>query len=326
MKVATWNTFLAPGMVDRPLRLPRVLSTLTQLARDHKVDVLALQELHGYRRGPLTTWWASWASWAGRWVPPGLLRLVSERAVEIGAVLCSLLEGRCGARADDVHAPYRDAVLAHCRTLGWVHQHVPLPSRARAGTMDCGVVLLSSSPLEDCQYRVLQGDMVHTPGAVGARVGGVRVWAVHLLPRLPPTIWEYRAVRRLNALCGIDTVKRANDNLRQITECLAAEPTLVLGDTNAPVATVQSQWRATVLRLLSPDANTLCPSEPEAPLCIDQVWGHRVSTHAAGRVLRGQTPLVESMGSDHAPVIVEVHALHEFSSTEQVHPTAKINQ
>ena len=115
MRVATWNTFLAPGMADRPARLPLVLQTLTRLARHHQIDVLALQELHGYRCGSLT---ARAAAWVERWLPAWCARAVSERVRTILAIVSSGVEGflccSSARRAEPVLAPYRDAVLAHC--------------------------------------------------------------------------------------------------------------------------------------------------------------------------------------------------------------------
>lgn len=351
MRVATWNTFLAPGMADRPARLPLVLQTLTRLARNHQVDVLALQELHGYRCGTMTS---RAAGWIQQWLPAWCARAVSERVRTILAIMSSWLEGLLcccpsSRRAEPVLAPYRNAVLAHCRKLGWVHQHVPTPQGARAGAMDCGVVLVARAPLEARCSHALPGDAVHTPGAIGASVAGVRVWAVHLLPRLPWTRGEYYAVHALNALCGIDARARAEDNVRELARaCLAStmhEPTIVMGDMNAPVAAVRAHWASLLpsLALLSTDDNTLCPCEPEAPLCIDHIWGSRVllarrhrrddDNNAMPR-LDGVPPLATSLGSDHWPVMaMDLHALHDYSSmsamllsTEQVHPTAKINR
>ena len=74
MIVASWNTYLAPLMPDRDIRLSRVLDTLTRIIRDQGADVLVLQELHGYARGPLGTWLAgagtACAAWARRWCSP----------------------------------------------------------------------------------------------------------------------------------------------------------------------------------------------------------------------------------------------------------------
>jgi endonuclease/exonuclease/phosphatase family metal-dependent hydrolase len=289
MRVGTWNVFLAPLMPERHARLPRVLQTLTQLVDEHHVELLVLQELHGYCCGP-------WAARLRRWLPTG-------RLADLLAILCSQLEGWCGAEAP-VHAPFRHAVVAHAATLGLVHVATAPPATKRAGVMDCGVVVLSKHPLGPSRTVHMQGDMIHTPGVVTTTVRNLRVWGCHLLPRLPPTRWEYRLVRFFHTLCGVNADAIGNQNVQQLRAELRA-PALVLGDMNAKVQTVADQCPE--LRLLTPDENTLCPLEPEGPTCLDHIWGLGL-TGTSGFVVRapGAGLLADRLGADHFPVVVDI--------------------
>lgn len=298
MRVGTWNVFLAPLMPDRHARLPRVLQTVRRLVQDRGIELLVLQELHGYRRG-------QWAARLCRWLPPG-------RWTDLLAILCSRLEGWCGAETP-VHAPFRDAVVARAVQLGLTHVALPRPASTRAGTLDCGVVLLSKYPLESARTVPMAGDMIHTPGVVTATVQHLTVWGCHLLPRLPPTRWEYRLVRWLNALFGILTETVGNRNLQQLRDQLRP-PALVLGDMNAKVQIVADQWPE--LTLLTPDQNTLCPLEPEGSACLDQIWGLGL-TGQNGCVVPapGSGLLADRLGADHFPVAAVVY----FSAHQQQH-------
>lgn len=289
MRVGTWNVFLAPLMPQRRERLPLVLQTLTQLVEERGVELLVLQELHGYRCGPV-------AAWLQGWLPPG-------RLTDLLGIVCSRLEGWCGAEAP-LHAPFRDAVVERAVRLGLTHVALSRPASTRSGTLDCGVVLLSKHPLDSARTVPMPGDMIHTPGVVTATVQHLTVWGCHLLPRLPPTRWEYCLVRWLNALFGISTETVGNRNLQQLRDQLRA-PSLVLGDMNAKVQIVADQWPE--LRLLTPDENTLCPLEPEGSACLDHGWGLGL-TGQNGCVVSAPGPglLADRIGSDHYPVVVEV--------------------
>lgn len=292
MRIATWNVYLAPLMPRRQERLPLVLQTLTQLVQRHGAEVVVLQELHGYRCGPV-------AAWLQRWLPPG-------RITDLLSIVCSRLEGWCGKTAP-VQAPYREAVVAHAATLGLGHVVTTEPPAQHAGVMDCGVVVLASSPLSNVQTVAMASDGIHTPGCVGAQVGHLTVWGCHLLPRLPPTRWEYRLVRALHAVWGIDANAIGNQNVQQLRRQLRP-PALIVGDMNTTTAVVGEQCPE--LHLLTPNENTLCPLEPEGPTCLDHGWGLGLGVGSSGYVIKadGAGLLADRIGADHYPVVVEVSA------------------
>ena len=210
MRVA-WNTFLAPLMPRRAARLPRVLQTLTELIEKQEIDVLALQELHGYMRGPIGTWlgaaWDGVPAWLERWLGPG-----AAHALQIVSELLAMAEGWLWPRA--YHAPYRHAVVQHCVARGLAYA-TPIASPCAGpggvptepGLGDHGVVILSRWPLTHIMSYYLPTDIIHRPGAVCAttrneKTGEVlRVWSAHLLPQLPDAKATYRAARA-NRLAG----------------------------------------------------------------------------------------------------------------------------
>ena len=318
MRVLTWNTYLAPFMPDRKERLPRVLRTITGMVEDG-ADVLALQELHGYMRGPIGTWLRHWnvPTWVRRWLgdaPAHALQIIGE--------FLAILEG--WAWPSSYHAPYRHAVVRHCVAQGLAYA-TPIATRAtgRLELGDHGVLLVSRWPLHDIVAHDMPQDTIHRPGMVCATVRGHRLWAVHLLPRLPagaPHV-TYRIVHALNRLAGVRGAQLARANLQQLRQWLDAEENekedndlvqVLLGDFNANVDTVQAALPRAVL--CSPNINTLCTHDIEAPSCLDQVWlyGDKAQEQRAS-VLSSSVerydgnvslPLHHTIGSDHYPVRV----------------------
>ena len=333
MRVATWNTFLAPLMPRRAARLPRVLQTLSDLIENEKIDVLALQELHGYMRGPIGTWLAG--AWDGvparleRWLGPG-----AAHALQIISELLAMAEGWLWPRA--YHAPYRSAVVAHCVARGLAYatpvaspRPAPGDVTAGPGLGDHGVVILSRWPLTQVVSYHLPTDMIHRPGAVCAttcneETGDVlRVWSAHLLPQLPDAKATYRAVHAINRLAGVRVPQQARANLQQLRQWLDADAdastdkkratVLAMGDFNTDVAAVRDALPPG-MALYSPDQNTICTHEVEAPVCLDHIWvwsrGDGAATPRAAavhaRAADTARPLWESTGSDHYPVWAEL--------------------
>ena len=337
MRVATWNTFLAPLMPRRAARLPRVLQTLTELIEKQEIDVLALQELHGYMRGPIGTWlgaaWDGVPAWLERWLGPG-----AAHALQIVSELLAMAEGWLWPRA--YHAPYRHAVVQHCVARGLAYA-TPIASPCAGpggvptepGLGDHGVVILSRWPLTHIMSYYLPTDIIHRPGAVCAttrneKTGEVlRVWSAHLLPQLPDAKATYRAVHALNRLAGVRVPQQARANLQQLRQWLDAgageeedkkKTTIVaMGDFNTDVAAVRSALPPGMV-LYSPEQNTLCMHEVEAPACLDHIWvwargrgdDDKPPTTAAAAVHAQAAdtarPLWESTGSDHYPVWAEL--------------------
>ena len=328
MRVLTWNTYLAPFMPDREERLPRVLRTLTALVEDGGADVVALQELHGYMLGPVGTWLRGWRApqprggWVRRWLGGG----APAHALQIMGELLAVLEGWVWPRA--YHAPYRRAVVRHCVALGLGYA-TPIATQDTGQLGDHGVVLVSRWPLRHVVSHTMPQDTIHRPGVVCATVRGRRLWAMHLLPRLPVDSphFTYRAVHALNRLAGVSGAQLARANLQQLRQWLEAEEEeeqggaaaaapVLLGDFNAPVAVVQEALPRAAL--LSQDTNTLCPHDIEAPICLDQVWRYGGGGDAGGQTSAGVAciqkeqvgSLAHAIGSDHYPVWVQLDTDH----------------
>ena len=319
MIIASWNTYLAPLMPDRDIRLPRVLATLTRIIRDQGADVLVLQELHGYARGPLGTCLAgagaACAAWARRWCGDGVshaLQVVIESMCVLEGALCPI----------SYFSPYRQAVIRHCAVHGLTFAS-PIVRQAQGQLGDHGILVVSRRPCTQVESHPLPCDMIHTPGAVRFNVQGcpVALWGVHLLPRLPDTKWTYRVTNALNQLSGLRPDTHADTNLHQLQQWLKEEQErtgcgqLILGDFNASVPRVQQILPASSV-LVSPDANTLCPHDEEYPICIDHIWmrtepGRKKEELAVvhAEILYttpADKPLVCTIGSDHYPVLARI--------------------
>ena len=320
MIIASWNTYLAPLMPDRKKRLPIVLRTLTRIIREQGADVLVLQELHGYARGPLGTWLAgagaACAAWAHGWLGSTFshfMQVLTEALCVMEGIACPI----------SYYSPYRQAVIRHCAQQGLVYAS-PIVQQNQGQLGDHGILVVSRHPCADVQSRPLPCDMIHTPGAVRFRVDGcpVALWGVHLLPRLPDTKWTYRVANAINRLSGIRTDKHADGNLQQLQQWLHEEQgrtghgQLILGDFNTVVHRVKQIFPSSSV-LISPNDNTLCPYDEEYPICIDHIWMQTgQDSHERGRVAvvhseilyntPADQPLVCTIGSDHYPVLARI--------------------
>ena len=108
----------------------------------------------------------------------------------------------------------------------------------RSSRVDCGVILLSNSPMHLRKELLFPPDSVHIPGGLLAEIEvtpakSVLLIGVHLIPELPNTCFSYLCCNMLNKIMGRDPRKLralAYDALQD--HFGAGMPSIIAGDFN----------------------------------------------------------------------------------------------